>query len=65
MTKTKKQIIGPAMTPTAFKRWLRAMGYNHSEAARNIGVSRNSVIKYLKTGAPLKVKLACETLARD
>lgn len=47
-----------SMTATAFKRWLKEMDFNHSEAAEALGSSRTSIIKWSREGAPKSILLA-------
>ena len=49
----------PEMTADDFRAFLDHMGWNRIDAAEHLGLSRNSVTKYLSEGAPLTVALAC------
>jgi len=51
------------MTADDFKGWIAAMGWNDSQAASELALSRNSVAKYKREGAPLSIGLACAALA--
>ena len=53
----------PAISGRAFKRWLVDMEYDSQEAARALGVTRTSVLRWSHVGAPRLVKLAMERLA--
>lgn len=46
-----------------FTAWMEHMNFNDSTAARALGISRTSVIKYKADGAPLSIGLACAALA--
>ena len=53
------------MTPASFAAWRERLGFSKSDAARRLGLSRNSIIAY-ETGAspiPLHVALACAAIA--
>lgn len=61
--KTTTRTIKPvAMSALSFKRWMTQMGYNHSDAAKALGASRTSIIKWSEAGAPRIVRLACSHL---
>lgn len=50
------------MTAEAFDKWLQTMGISASEAARRLGVHRNTVTRFRRKGAPMVVALACAAL---
>lgn len=60
---TARPIKPAAMSALSFKRWMTQMGFNHSDAAKALGASRTSIIKWSEAGAPKVVKLACAHLA--
>jgi len=54
------------MVPADFARWRKLMGFNRTQAAEALGVSRNMPAKY-EAGTvpiPLTVALACAALIR-
>ena len=53
------------MTPGSFTAWRSRLGFSKSEAARRLGLSRNSIIAYENGTAeiPLHVALACAAIA--
>lgn len=51
------------MTAAGFEAWMARMGWSGREAARQLGVSKDSVVRYRREGAPLLVALACAALA--
>jgi DNA-binding XRE family transcriptional regulator len=53
------------MTPADFTRWRSLMGFNRTQAAEALGLSRNMPAKY-EVGAPipLYIALACAALVR-
>jgi len=51
------------MTAEHFKNWIAVMGWNDSQVASALALSRNSVAKYKREGAPLNIGLACAALA--
>lgn len=46
-----------------FTAWIAHMGFNDSEVARKLELSRNTVVKYKAEGAPAHIGLACAALA--
>ncbi len=50
------------MTTEELNAWLISMNWNQQRAAKELGVSRNSLSKYMKHGAPQLVALACLAL---
>lgn len=50
------------MTAEDFNDWLDKTGLSGLEAARQLGVAKNSVVKYRREGAPLHVALACSAI---
>lgn len=46
-----------------FSAWIDHMGWNDSEVARNLELSRNTVAKYKTEGAPASIGYACAALA--
>jgi DNA-binding XRE family transcriptional regulator len=54
------------MTGADFSAWRERLGLSLSEAAKLLGVSRRTVMSYLKKNElPSVVAIACRTLARD
>lgn len=51
------------MAAEDFGAWIDHMGWSDSEVARQLDLSRNSVAKYRKEGAPANIALACAALA--
>lgn len=51
------------MTALQFEAWLEHMGWSGLEAARRLGLSKDTVTKYKRHGAPITVALACAALA--
>lgn len=51
------------MSGEDFSAWIEHMGYSGREAARQLGLANDSVVKYKREGAPLHVALACAALA--
>ncbi|OQC18922.1 MAG: hypothetical protein BWX69_03140 [Planctomycetes bacterium ADurb.Bin069] len=51
------------MRAADFEAWITRMGWSGLEAARRLGTSKNSVVRYRREGAPLTVALACAALA--
>lgn len=54
---------GPAMSPADFQAWLAKMGFSQRDAAKELGLARNTVARCLKEGADRTVALACAALA--
>jgi len=54
------------VTPEDFARWRQLMGFNRTQAAEALGVSRNMPAKYeaVKAVIPLYIALACAALIR-
>lgn len=52
------------MTGEDFTAWMQHMGYNITQTVQALEVSRNTVPRYMKDGAPLYIALACAALAR-
>jgi DNA-binding XRE family transcriptional regulator len=52
-------------SPLSFAAWRARLGFSKSEAARRLGLSRNSIIDYEagKARIPVHVALACAALA--
>ena len=46
-----------------FSAWLDHMGFNDSEAARRLEISRNTLVKYKVEGGPAWLGLACAAIA--
>lgn len=46
-----------------FLAWMESRGLNDSSAARTLGISRTTVIKYREEGAPPLVALACAAIS--
>ncbi|WP_323034095.1 hypothetical protein [Pararhodobacter sp.] len=51
-----------AMTAEDFEAWLDLRGISGREAARQLGVSNDTITKYKRQGAPLYIALACSAL---
>jgi len=51
------------MTAKDFAAWLDHMKLKKRPAAEALGISRNSVDRYLENGAPRTVALACAAIA--
>ncbi len=51
------------MTGEEFMAWMATRSLNDSSAARALGISRPSIIKYKAEGAPLLVALACGAIS--
>lgn len=51
------------MTAEDFNLWLTHTGLSGLEAAKRLGISKNTVVKYRRTGTPLHIALACAALA--
>jgi hypothetical protein len=47
-----------------FRAWKRRMGWSNVRISEELCISRTSLVKYLKEGAPHAIKLACETLEK-
>ena len=52
-----------ARTATDFAAFIALKGWTKAGAARELGLSRNTVDKYLIEGAPAHIGLACAALA--
>lgn len=54
------------MTSHEFEDWLKTMGFSGLEAARQLGLSPDAVVRYRKngTGSKLHIDLACTALAQ-
>lgn len=53
------------MTAQEFNDWIEKRGISGREAARQLGLSKGTVVRYRATGAPLVVALACAALDAD
>lgn len=51
------------MSGSEFRIWQALMGWNNSEVARRLHLSRGTVQKYVDHGAPLHIALAAAALA--
>lgn len=51
------------MSAADFAAWLAHMRWSDSEAARQLGCARNSIIKWKRAGAPTYIGLAASALA--
>ena len=51
------------MSAEEFRIWQLHMGWNNSEVARQLHLSRGTVQKYVDSGAPLHIALAAAALA--
>lgn len=51
------------MTAEDFNAWIAHMGLNVSTAAKALDLSRNSVMKYQREGAPGYIGFACAAIA--
>lgn len=52
-----------AMSPGDFRAWQENMRLSNNAAAKRLGISRMSVLKYRDIGAPLPISLACAAVA--
>ncbi len=52
------------MTGDDFTAWMAHMGFNIAKTSTGLGISRNSVSKYMAEGAPDYIALACSALAQ-
>ncbi len=50
------------MTADDFNAWLDLRGISGREAARQLGVSNDTVTRYKRAGAPLHIALACSAI---
>jgi hypothetical protein len=48
-----------------FRAWQHRMGWTNSEAARQLGIQRSTLLVYRATGAPLHIGLAANALANS
>lgn len=55
----------PDMSPEDVNAFLDQMGWSDSEAERRTGITRKSIAKYRREGAPLVFALACAALAAE
>ena len=46
-----------------FEAWINHMGWSDSKVARELDLSRNTVIKYKQQGAPASIGYACAAIA--
>ena len=55
------------MTAAVFTAWRSERGWNQSEAARQLGAARNSIIAWEtgRSAIPHYIELACRELARE
>ncbi len=51
------------MTADEFNAWKKNAGLSGLEAARRLGISKNTVTRYSREGAPKNIALACAALA--
>ncbi|PIE07539.1 MAG: hypothetical protein CSA74_06950 [Rhodobacterales bacterium] len=51
------------MTADDFNAWMDHMGFSGLEAARQLGIGKNTVPTYRREGAPKHIALACAALA--
>lgn len=51
------------MTAEDFNAWLALRGISGREAARQLGVSNDTVTRYKRAGAPLYIALACAAIS--
>lgn len=52
-----------AMTAEDFTAWMEHQGLNVAQTARTLELSRNTVAKYQREGAPLSIALACAAVS--
>lgn len=52
----------PAMSAVQFRAWLRAMNYSGAAAAKALGVSPATIVKYQREGAPAAIRMACRVI---
>lgn len=55
---------GSAMPAAHFRAWLAHMALSERQAVAVLGISRMTIRRYLRDGAPVHVGLACAALAR-
>lgn len=53
---------GIGVTAEQFEAWLKEMGISGAAAARMLGVSPNTVVRYKRHGGPKVLELACLAL---
>lgn len=53
-----------AISAAQFREWQALMGFNITEAARRLDVTRNTISTYRQEGADERVRLACRAIAR-
>lgn len=51
------------MTGEDFQAWADHMEFNDSQVARTLDLSRNTVVKYKREGAPAYIGFACAAIA--
>ena len=51
------------MLPEDFDAWLETMGFSGPESAHRLGLAKDAVVRYRRTGPPLSIALACAALA--
>lgn len=51
------------MTAEIFCRWMTVMKLSNAAAARALDVSRNTIAKYRREGAPVAIGFACAAIA--
>lgn len=51
------------MTADEFNAWKSSIGISGLEAARRLGISKNTVTRYSRQGAPHNIALACAAIA--
>lgn len=58
--------LPPAMTAESFTAWRDRLGFSKADAARELGLSRNTIIKFENGGAeiPRHIALACAAIER-
>ena len=52
------------MTVEAFNRWIADRNISKLEAARQLGLNKNTVTKYCREGGPLWLGLACAAISQ-
>ncbi len=52
----------PEMSAKQFQAWLRAMNYTGAAAAKALGVSPATIVKYQREGAPASIRMACRVV---
>ncbi len=56
--------MSEAMSADDFLAWLDERGISGREAARQLGVSNDTITRYKRNGAPLHIALACAAICQ-